>query len=266
MSTPDNSPKKPWAAELSKDAIKALQDAGLDGVYTGLMQSAVVRTALTGIVMMVGIKVFKVELSEAQVSDLVEVIAYLSVLIAVVFHRFRSTKKIMSVDEAVGLFRQQFVQIGERAVRRDMLAFLEKNNPKLYVVVQAQLNEMEREAEARAVGGDRAVGQRAARDRFAMGGEFRAHRRRGGIVRNLDVVAAPREAIEAPRPIAGTAREDGCRRARVGAGADLGRDPASGGGDALDQDEDAHRPRQLRIRSFSGSNSGLAPATATVTG
>ena len=42
-------------------------------------------------------------------------------------------------------------------------------------------------------------------------------------------------------------------------------DPAAGGGHALDEGEDAHRP-QLRIRSLSGSNSGVAPATATVTG
>ncbi len=43
-------------------------------------------------------------------------------------------------------------------------------------------------------------------------------------------------------------------------------DPASGGRNALDEDEDAHACGQLRIRSLSGSNSGVAPATATVTG
>ena len=44
-------------------------------------------------------------------------------------------------------------------------------------------------------------------------------------------------------------------------------DPAAGRGDALDADEDLHATSaQLRIRALSGSNNGVAPATATVTG
>ena len=41
-------------------------------------------------------------------------------------------------------------------------------------------------------------------------------------------------------------------------------DPAGHRRDALDADEDLHR--QARIRSLSGSNNGLEPTTATVTG
>ena len=59
------------------------------------------------------------------------------------------------------------------------------------------------------------------------------------------------------------AEEPGVDRLPVG-GQD---DPAAGRGHALDADEDVHRRvDQLRIRLFSGSNSGVAPATATVTG
>ena len=41
-------------------------------------------------------------------------------------------------------------------------------------------------------------------------------------------------------------------------------DPTGDRGDSLDADEDLHR--QARMRRFSGSNSGRAPTTATVTG
>lgn len=122
--------------QISRQAEEALQKAGLDSIITDPMQSAVIRYALGAGVAFFASKVFKLEMSEAQVQDAVEFVLIAVALGMIAYHRWRSTRRAMPVEEAAELFKQHLSGVADRVARRDILTVLEQKHPKVFAMVK----------------------------------------------------------------------------------------------------------------------------------
>ena len=124
---------------IPPELLKEIATTNFGQIYTNPLYSNVIRWALGVMITFAATNLFGQEVAGAQVTSWVELIVVTVGLVAVIYHRLKSSTAIKSMDQAVADLLPVFESAADDRVQHDLVAALRKVNPTLADAVYKQL-------------------------------------------------------------------------------------------------------------------------------